>query len=57
MTNNTVNVETYSDPEWFESYSKERTRACAKTSINIFNQFCENQTGLNGKSKDTVIAQ
>jgi|APSaa5957512535_1039671.scaffolds.fasta_scaffold03151_2 integrase len=57
MTSNTVNIETYSDEDWFESYPKERTRACAKTSINIFTQFCQHMTGLNGKSKDTMIGQ
>lgn len=59
MTRNTVNthIEAYSDGDWIESYPKERISACAKTSLNIFRQFCEVHTGLNGKSKDTLIKQ
>jgi len=50
-------IEAYSDEDWIESYPKERTRACAKTSLNVFRQFCKVHTGLNEKSKDTLIKQ
>jgi len=52
--NHMQEVETYSDEEWFESYKKERTQACARTSLRVFDFFCQKQTS---KSKDFMISK
>lgn len=57
--NNEMQSETFSDEEWFDRlYEKSnsiRTKNVAKVSINTFDQFCQNQTGLNGESKKVMI--
>lgn len=55
--NDNLKTETISDEYWLERFEKIRTRVSAKTALNIFEQFCEKQTGLNGKSKDKIITR
>ncbi len=48
--------ESFSDEDWLDTYAnQERTRMCASTSLKTFDQFCQKQIGLNGKSRDTMI--
>jgi len=48
-----------SDEEWAKKYyrksNSEGTVHIARTSLNIFDQFCQTEIGLNGKSRDTMI--
>jgi len=57
MTENTMKIESYSDEEWLERFTPIRTIACAKTSLSVFDQFCQYKNGLNGKSKNLIIEQ
>jgi integrase len=50
-------VESFSDQDWLDDYTKERTRGSASTSLKVFDFFCQKQLGLNGESKDTMINQ
>lgn len=48
-----------SDEDWFKKYyrksNSEMTVHVAETSLNIFDQFCQYEIGLNGKSKERMI--
>ena len=48
-----------SDEDWIKKYYRkshsEGTVHLARTSLNIFDQFCQNEIGLNGTSRDTII--
>jgi len=50
---------TISDEKWAENYyrksNSEGTVHIARTSLNIFEQFCQNEIDLNGKSKEIMI--
>jgi len=52
--NNEMKSERFSEEDWLDRmYRKSEskgTRNCAKTSLMIFDYFCQNQVGLNGKS-------
>jgi integrase len=50
-------VESFSDQDWLNDYTKERTRGVASTSLKVFDMFCQKQIGLNGESKDVMINQ
>lgn len=56
-TKDILEAETYSDEDWLSDFNSDMTKTCAKTSIRVFNQFCQHQTGLNGKSKENVISK
>jgi len=44
-------VEEFSEKDWLDEYENIRTRICAKTSLRIFDFFCENQ----GFTRDEMI--
>ncbi len=50
---------TITDEDWMKKYyrksNSDGTVHIARTSLNIFDQFCQFEIGLNGKSKDTMI--
>ena len=59
MTKFNMREEFFSDEDWLDRmYRKSKssgTRSCAATSLNVFDQFCQWQTGLNGKSREEII--
>ena len=52
---------TISDEDWIKKYyrmsNSQGTVDLARTSLNIFDQFCEYEVNLNSKSKDALIQQ
>lgn len=52
---------TISDEDWFKKYyrksNSEGTVHVAKISLNIFDQFCQSEIGLNGESRGIMIKQ
>lgn len=56
-----LTLTTLSDEDWINKYyrksNSDGTVHIARTSLNIFDQFCQKQIGLNGKSRDTMIQQ
>ncbi len=57
----TLKILAMSDEDWlnkqFRKSNSRNTRNCALTSIKTFDQFCQYETGLNGKSKEQMISQ
>ena len=52
----TLKILAMSDEDWlhkqFRKSNSRNTRNCALTSIKTFDQFCQYETGLNGKSNE-----
>ena len=58
---NTLNTPQMTDEEFLDRmFSKSesiRTRNSAVTSLNVFDQYCQYEIGLNGQSKGEMIGQ
>ena len=57
MITNVVEQEKFSDEDWLIRFENKQTQHCALTALNTFDYYCQNQIGLNGKSKDTMITK
>lgn len=57
--NNEMASERFSEEDWldrmFRKSESKGTRSCAKTSLVVFDYFCQRQVGLNGKSMPQMI--
>ncbi len=57
MITNDVEQEKFSDEDWLTRFENNQTQHCALTALNTFDHYCQKQIGLNGKSRDTMIAK